>query len=456
MKTSEELGDDGYPSTGYAWYVLVILTLAYVVAFLDRQILALLIEPIRHDLGISDTQISLLLGLAFAMFYTLLGIPIGRLADRASRRGIIAVGIALWSVMTAACGLAKNFLHLFLARIGVGVGEAALNPSALSLISDYFPRKKRGRAISFYNMGISVGAGIAMIVGGQIIAWVQNSPPIELPVIGTLYTWQTVFLVVGLPGLVISAMMITVREPVRRDKIRLQTSSGVVTDVIPFKEVARYLGQRWRTYGTHFLGMSVLTIIGYGYFFWMPTMFVRTWNWTIPEISLAYGIMNLVFGPIGVNFGGWLADWLYARGHADGHMRATLIGVLLLIPASVLIPLMPTPQLALIMLVPSLLGGALSTATGAAALMMVAPNQMRGQTTALFYFVINLLGLTLGPTAVAMVTDYGFGYDGALRYSLAIVSGVAGIAAIGFFFWNLPNFRDSMAEVESWVDQESA
>jgi MFS family permease len=142
-----------YPPAAYGWYVVVILTIAYVISFIDRQILALLIEPIRQDMEITDTQISLLMGLAFAIFYTLLGIPIGRLADRSSRRGIIAVGITIWCIMTAACGLARNFMQLFLARIGVGIGEATLNPSALSLISDYFPREKRGKPIGFYNMG---------------------------------------------------------------------------------------------------------------------------------------------------------------------------------------------------------------------------------------------------------------------------------------------------------------
>jgi len=139
-----DTGKSGYPSPVYSWYVVVVLTVAYMFSFLDRQILALLIEPIRQDLEITDFQISLLLGLAFGIFYTALGIPIGRLADRRSRRGIIAVGVTIWCLMTAACGLARNFSQLFLARIGVGVGEATLNPSAYSLISDYFPRQRRG------------------------------------------------------------------------------------------------------------------------------------------------------------------------------------------------------------------------------------------------------------------------------------------------------------------------
>ncbi|MCC7489595.1 MAG: MFS transporter, partial [Gammaproteobacteria bacterium] len=165
-----------YPAPAYAWYVVVVLTFGYVVSFLDRQIFALLIQPIREDLGLSDTQVSLVGGLAFALFYTLLGIPIGRLADRRSRRGLIAIGVTIWCLMTAACGLARNYWTLFLARVGVGVGEATLNPAALSLISDYFPRHRRGQAISFYNMGVGLGVGIANIVGAWAISVATAAP----------------------------------------------------------------------------------------------------------------------------------------------------------------------------------------------------------------------------------------------------------------------------------------
>jgi MFS family permease len=435
---------DGYPSPTYAWYVVVVLTLAYMVAFIDRQILALLVEPIRKDLGISDFQMSWLLGLAFALFYTVLGLPIGRLADRYSRRTIIGIGIALWSVMTAACGLTRTFGQLFIARMGVGVGEATLGPSALSLISDYFPRERRGRALAFYNMGISVGVGIANILGGLVIAFVSTAPPAVLPVVGELQPWQTVFLWVGLPGLVVALLMLTVREPVRRDRL----VAGAGPAGLPFAATVAFLRARWSTYTTHFLGLSVVTIIGYGFFFWIPTMFVRTWDWTIPQISLAYGLVTMVGGPVGVLASGWLADRWYARGRHDSLMRVCLYAALAFVPLSVLVPLMPTPELALLLLVPSTLGGAAVTACGSAALMMITPNEFRAQVSALYYFVINLLGLTLGPSAVAMVTDFGFGYDGALRWSLAIVCAAAGVFALGFLAAHLPRYRAAIAEAE--------
>jgi MFS family permease len=450
MNAAERPDDTGYPDARYAWYVVVVLTIAYLLSFLDRQILALMVEPIRRDLDISDTQVSLLGNLAFGIFYTLLGLPLGRAADRYSRRGIIAAGVTIWCAMTAACGLARNFVQLFLARVGVGVGEAALNPAALSLISDYFPPKSRGQALTFYNMGISLGVGVALIFGGQVIAWVAAAPPVELPGIGELRAWQTVFILVGLPGLLVALLMLTVREPVRRGRVQLRQADGTVTEDITVRATIGYLGQRWRTYVTHFIGMTVVTIQGYSFFFWVPSLFVRTWEWTIPQISLAYGLVTIIGGPIGILLGGWISDRLYQRGHKDALMRTCLGGaILLLIPGSVLTPLMPTAELALFMLLPVSVGGAMVTATGAAALQIITPNQMRAQATAVYYFVINIFGL-LGPTAVAAVTDYVFADDAALRWSLAIICSIASVIGLVALRYNLPHYRASVVEAEGW------
>ncbi|RMF98567.1 MAG: MFS transporter [Gammaproteobacteria bacterium] len=441
-------GNDAYPPPRRGWYVVAILTAAYMVSFLDRQIMALLVQPIRADLDLSDTQISLLLGLAFALFYTVLGIPIGRLADRGSRRRIIAIGITIWCLMTAACGLARNFWQLFLARVGVGVGEATLHPCALSLISDYFPRESRGRAISVYNMGVSLGAGVAMILGSLVIGLVNELPPLELPVLGLLKPWQLVFVIVGLPGLLIALLMTTVQEPARHGRIRVRDASGRETEELSLWQAAVYLARRWRVYLTHMLGMSVVTIIGYALFFWLPTMFVRSWQWSIPQIGLVYGSVNLVCGPLGVLLAGWLADRGYRRGGKDSLIRTCLWFMLLFVPPAAIAPLMPSGELAILWMIPSAIGGAGATATGAAALMMYTPNQLRAQVTALYYFVINVLGLTLGPTLVALVTDYGFADEAALRYSLSLVCTGAGLFAIGFLLANLRHYRAAVLAME--------
>jgi MFS family permease len=446
--THQTEAGNAYPGKAYAWYVVVVLTLAYMVSFIDRQILALLIGPVKADLGLSDTQISLLLGLAFGIFYTLMGIPLGRLADRRSRRAIIAAGITFWCLMTAACGLARNYAQLFMARVGVGVGEASLTPSALSLISDYFPRGQRGRAIGFYNMGISLGVGVAMTLGGFVVAYALEAPPLELPLVGELFPWQRVFLLVGLPGLLIAVLMLTVREPARRG-LHGQDSG----QALPLRYVVSWMGERWRMFTMLLLGMSVVTIIGYAYFSWIPTMFIRSYGWSVREIGVSYGVLLLICGPFGVLSGGWLADTLYARGYKNGHLLAALTGNLITLPSAVMVPLMPSGELALAMLVPASIGPAMSSATGASALVTVIPNQMRAQITAVYLFVISILGLTIGPTAVALVTDYVFADEAALRYSIAIVSGVAGALSSVVLFGALAHYRGAVDESEQWTEQ---
>lgn len=447
--TSEKPDATPYPRTAYSWYVVVILTLAYTVSFIDRQIMALMVEPIRRDLGISDTQMSLLLGLAFAIFYTLLGLPIARLADRYSRRMIITTGITIWCFMTAACGLARGYGQLFMARIGVGVGEAALSPSALSMISDYFPVETRARAVAFYTMGIAMGVGLAMLVGGQIVAIIFDAPPVVVPVFGELYAWQTVFLVVGLPGLLMAVLMWTVREPVRRERLRL-ASQATNTDQIPLAEAVRFFASRWRMYGTHFLGMSVVGIMSYGFYAWIPTMFIRTWDWSIRDIGTAYGIVTLATAPVAVVLASWLAETFMKKGYQDAHMRAALCGALLGIVGAILTPLVPTPELSIVMLIPTSVGFMCTTATGISALMIVTPNQMRAQASAMYFFVINLLGLTIGPTGIALFTDYVFRDDAMLRYSVACVAVLAGVFATGFLVYNMRYYKKMYIESQTW------
>ncbi len=435
-----------YPSPRYAWYVVVILMLAYVFAYLDRFILTLLVEPIKRDLGITDTQMSLVLGFAFAIFYTLLGIPIGRQADRANRRTIVAIGIAVWSVMTAACGLTRNFATLFLARIGVGVGEATLQPCATSLLGDYFPRGQRGLAYSVYAWGLGIGAGSAMILGGRVIEAISQDGMMTLPIVGEVFPWQVVFFVIGAPGLVVALLMMTVAEPIRRDRISGQTSAA-----LPISAVISYLATRWRTYGSHFLGLSVMTIIGNAYVFWLPSVFIRTHGWTIGQVSFWYGLILGVGGPLGVTIAGVIGDRLYRRGIKDGHMRAALYGTLMLVPVAIAVPLIPNANIAMSLMIVHSIASGMPTAAGPTALMMIAPNQMRGQITAVYWFVISALGLGLGPLAVALMTDKVFATPSAVGLSLSSVSAIAGILVSGVLVYNLKHTRASVDETERMI-----
>src|SRR6202795_194603 len=197
----------------YAWYVVGVLTLVYVFSFLDRQIFSLIVAPLRRDLHISDTQVSLLQGFSFAVFYTFFGIPIGRLADVYNRRTIIVLGLVLWSAFTAGCGLAGTFAQMLLLRMGVGVGEAALSPAAYSLITDYFPRERLATALSVYSMGIYVGSGMAYLLGGLVVAYASTQAMWTIPLLGAVHPWQIIFLLVGLPGIAVAPLLFTVNQP---------------------------------------------------------------------------------------------------------------------------------------------------------------------------------------------------------------------------------------------------
>lgn len=263
-----------YPPPLYAWYVVGVLLVIYVFSFIDRQILSLLVGPIRRDLDISDTQMSLLMGFSFALFYTFFGIPMGRLADTRSRRAVIAAGLVVWSAMTTACGIARQYWHFLLLRMGVGVGEAALSPSAYSLITDYFPRRKLGVAIGVYTMGTSIGSGIAFLLGGVVVGLAGDEMTWQLPLIGAIRPWQVVFFAVGLPGILLSLLLLSVREPIRRGVRRLRAAADGVEQV-PISEVIAYLRANWRTLTCHNLAFAFLAFSSYGAGAWIPTYLQR-------------------------------------------------------------------------------------------------------------------------------------------------------------------------------------
>ena len=431
-----------FPHPAYSWYVVALLMLAYIVSYADRTILSLLIEPIKADLKLSDVQISLLLGPAFGIFYTTLGLPLGWLSDRRSRRGIIAAGITLWCAMTAASGLARNFIQLFLARIGVGVGEATLSPAALSLISDYFPRDKALRAIGFYFMAQSLGGGLAYLVGGQVVVSVAAASTILVPLLGELKAWQVTFLVVGAPGLLLALFMLTVKEPVRR-------GHAGAAGAMPVREVISFLRARWRAYGALFVGNAAVTIQGYAYF-WLPVLFERRWGWDVGTFGLYFGILLAVCGVGGILAGSHLSAVLYRRGYLDAPFRTTLLGLMITIPSATLMPLMPSGEWALALLVPAMASVAIASASGAAAVVHIAPAELRAQASAGYFLVVNVLGLFLGPTSVAVLTDYVFKSEQAIHLSMAVVPGVLESICLLVLLTGLTAYRRCATEADAW------
>lgn len=437
--------NSAYPSSLRAWSTVAILMLAYVLSFIDRQILNLLVGPIRRDLVISDTQMSLLMGLSFALFYTVCGIPLGRLADTKSRRGLIAIGVLFWSAMTAACGMARLYWQFLLCRIGVGVGEAALSPAAYSLIADSFPAERRATAISVYSMGVYLGSGLAFLLGGLVIKFASAQGDVLLPVLGEVRPWQLIFLILGAAGVLFTLLLLAVREPARRG-----VGAGVA---VPLAEVGRYLRANRRTVLYHNFGFAGLAFAGYGSAAWIPTFFIRTYGWDAGHVGVVYGSIVAVFGCLGIVFGGRLADWMAKRGRTDANMRVGLYAAMAALPCVASFPLMDNALWAAALMAPTVFCLSMPFGVAPAAIQEIMPSAMRGQASAIYLFVITLIGLGIGPTAVALVTDYLFADDQALRYSLLIVSTLAVASSLLLLAKGLQPYRESVLHLQQWAAQ---
>ena len=435
MSDPGESQSQSWPSPAAGWYLVGVLMVAYIFSFIDRTILTLLVEPIRADLGISDTQISLLHGFAFAIFYTLMGIPIATLADRKNRRNIIAIGVAFWSLATAACGLAKGFWSLFAARVGVGVGEAALSPAAYSMIADSFPEDKLGRALGIYSVGAFIGAGLAFIIGGVVVGIVTTADATVVPVIGTVQPWQMVFFIVGFPGVLVALWVMTLREPIRR------TSTQLVQQQAGFRMLLTYMRAHWRAFAAHLVGFSLLGLLFNSTIAWMPTYLIRGFGLTASQAGLWLGGVLLVFSTAGILVGSFLADWLRRRGRTDATMLVGLLSAVCLIPFAFTTTTVDSLALCIVLFMPLIFFSTFAWGAAAAAIQVITPNRMRATASAIYLFFLNLIGIGFGPTLVALCTDYVFGSDAAVGWSIALVAGISAPLAALFMWWGLASFR---------------
>lgn len=420
VSPTDTVGEPPWPRPAYSWYVVAVLLLAYTLSFVDRMILSLLIAPLRAAFQISDSQVSLLLGLAFALFYTLLGLPLAWLADRKNRRNLILAGLTVWSVMTAACGLAGSYSMLFLARMGVGVGEATLSPSAYSMLSDYFPREKLARAIAVYSIGVPLGSGIALVLGAFVVKAALAAPAMTVPGLGTIDAWRLIFMAVAAPGAIIALLLLTVREPYRRGRIARSSGQAAATD----RNLKQFVMSHPSAIGALLGAMSLISLVMYGALAWIPTFFNRSYGMDTSDAGIWFGILTAISGAGGLLLGGTLSDAWYRKGVMDAHLRIVRLSVLLGGPLIVATPLMPSAGLAFAMLGPALLLMTMHGVAGAA-LQLITPNEIRAQITAIYFFLANLVGLGLGPTSIALVTDFVFENDAALRYSITLVAAFA-------------------------------
>lgn len=429
-----------WPSPRAAWYGVFVFSLAIMTNLLDRGILNLLVEPIKADLQLSDTQMGLIVGFAFVLFYVLVGFPIARRVDRGSRKVIISVGVGLFAVMTMLCGLARSFWQLFVLRIGVGVGEACMAPAFASMLSDFFPREKLARAIAVSNFGYVAGVGLSLVVGGMILGLMQNLTSVHVPLLGEVKPWQAVFFICGAPGLIVTVLLLTIREPARRGLLMQRDAIGEWVTAAPGpRQVASFVLQRWPVFIPIFVGIGLRCIMQFGALAWLPAFFQRTHGWSPAQYGVTAGLVTLIMMPMGLLIGPWLAERLLRRGYFDANIRVTVICCAISTPLQISVSLMPTPELALLCQGLSALINAAAIGPENAALQAVTPNQMRGQVVAVNMFMFNVVGAGLGPVLVGFLTDYVFGAEALLGLSLAWVMGVAGpLSTLVFWFGMRP------------------
>lgn len=413
------------PSTlGYAYYVTIVLLLAYTLSFVDRQILGLLVQPIKKDLHLSDWMFSIVHGFAFAIFYTFVGIFLGRLADHWNRRNLIVIGMVVWVLATAAGGYVTGFASLFVARMFVGIGEAALSPAAYSMLADYFAPERRARAMSIYTSGVYIGSATAFIVGGLVIEATSQSGTLVFPLLGSFKPWQAAFIFVALPGIPLVLLMLTVREPVRRGMKEAGSTAHAGTAPAPDW---RYVLRHKRAYFPLLLAPGLTAMITFGVTAWLPATFIRQWGWTPGEIGPAYGVIILTFGIGGMLVSGFLADHLTARGKLVGSILISLVATSVLIVTGVALAFAPSAEVALVAVAVTTFFLGMPVALAPPILQAITPNQLRGQVTSIYLLLINLIGLGMGPFLVAFFTDFIFYDEQKVGLSLGLVSALAAL-----------------------------
>lgn len=430
-------------SIRYGIYATAVLTVAYTFSFLDRQIITLMVGPIERSLHIKDSAFALLTGGAFGIFYTVMGLPLGWLADRVSRKWIATAGVTLWSLMTIACGLAQSFVQLLLARIGLGVGEGSLVPSAYSMLSDYFDKSRLPRALSFFGCGIFAGIGLSMVLGGVLVGALLHAPLAHVPALGEMRSWQVVFLIVGAPGLAVALWLSSLREPVRRDHGVAAAARGTAKNEL--SELMAFLARYKWMFIAFYAGGALYALIAFGDA-WYPELFIRTWGWNARQAGLLIGSETLIFGPLGLIFAGWYSSRLIARGKVDACLWLTGLGALGISLPAILLPLSPSPVLASVLLAPFKFFQGFPAVLIPAAILMTSPNRFRGQLGALFPFTNGIIGVTFGPILPALLTDYVFHDPHALRYSLAISMGLVGPITFAICWMGLKQYRQCFHE----------
>lgn len=436
---TESAGDAAEKGVGvYPWAVTLILSACYLVATWDRVVIVLVIDPIKADLGLTDVEISLALGMAFAILCAPLGLLLGRLADSASRRNVLATGMMIWGLATVACGLARNFWQLLFARVAVGTGEGALAPCSYSIIADYFPAKGLARPVSLVFMGAILGPGLGLVFGAELVGIADRVGPMEVPFYGELARWQLVLIGSALPGLLLAAIVwMFVREPVRKFRENAVDSQAAAS----FRQVLDQFRRNWRIYATLFLGSGALSLYFNALLTWAPSFFIRVHGWSAQQTGMWLGMIIATCGSSGALFGGWLAAYLDRRGRSDA-----MVLTMLLTAAAAALPAVAATIVNDDVLSMTLIGAVVFAvmaffAVPPAAIQLATPNRMRGQVSALYIIMHNLVGIGTGPVLVALLNDVVFQNGARVGHSLAALAAIAAPVALAVLGWGRRHYR---------------
>jgi MFS family permease len=418
-----------------ARWTIAVLNVLYILSFADRQVIAMLVGPIKADLGLSDFQISLLMGLSFALLYAFVSLPMGYLADRVSRRVLVFVGATYWALSACACGFARTFPMLFGARAGVGIGEAVLPASANSLISDKVPPQRLAFSLSLFAMATSIGDAVSFALAGVVLSFPAHA--LHVPLFGTMRAWHLVFILTGLPGLLVAPLVFTFREPTRHAAHDGKPGAG---------SFLRWLGAHGRLTICFVGSYCVMGIVAYAASQWTPTYIRREFHWTPIQYGFALGVLFPAAAVCGHLVCGPLVDRMFRRGRTDASMVFLFRCVAMTAPFIVLSYIIPNVWvfLAGLLLTKSIMTTFLGHSM--AALMAAVPAQLRSRAAAAYMLVLTLLGGALGPSLIAGITDFGFHDETKLGWSLAIIVALCATIALTALHFGRPALRDAIAE----------
>lgn len=435
-----------YPPAAVAWYAAIVLAVLYWVSILDRFIIALLVDPIKRDLGLSDLQFSLLQGFAITGTQLLFGLLFGALADRHSRRRLIFAGAAIWALATAACGLAHNFWQLLLARLGVGGGEASLVPCGSSMLADLHPRERQTRAMAVFSIGSTVGTGTAFLIGGLLIEFITQTGRIIIPIVGEIRAWQSAFFIVSLPGMLIGLLIFTVPEPLRRDQ--RQSADRRLTWHNSYGALIEFMKTQPRFFLCHYLGFLFALLVVTGGVSWYPAHLSRSFGWSPGRIGVNLGLSLAAAGVVGKLACGYAVDFMYRRGLRDAQLRWYAVCLMLATPVGVAATTTSSPPLCVagIALLVTLLQPL--PAVAFTALNLVTPNELRGAGAAFFSATSGLIGSGAGALLIAAASDLLFGGRSSLGLGMAAVIAVCCPLGALFLMLGLRPMRAAVAAAE--------